>query len=488
MAAQYRQRFDHGSLLLDGSITYGDKSDTAVNTGQQTTRGHITGSGRFDLDETYRTGFELARATDATYMRRYGFGGGGSQLGGANAAQELTTTAYVEGFNERDYGKVSGYAFQDLQANAVSGQTPLLLPLAQYNFVGNNDSWGGHTRVDSSVLGLSRDIGADSRRLSVRPSWQLPFTSSAGDVTTFTGVVQADAYNVNDVPVGDNNRTFDGTTGRVFPQMMVDWRYPFARQHERFTEVLEPVAAVVAAPNGNNPAKIPNEDSQLVDFDDLNILQMSRYPGVDRVDSGQRVVYGLRWSGYGQNGASTDAFLGQSYSFQKHPEFGIGSGIANNASDLVGRWRVTPANYLDFLYRFRVDAETGTVRRHDVGLAAGPSSVRFNMDYVFARAQPDTTNVLATPVGNREQVSAGLSIRVTDNWDVRGQTIQDLTSATGGPLYNAGSLIYHDECLTFTTTIFRRYTSDRDLTPATGVFFSFIFKYLGDFESGQRPG
>jgi hypothetical protein len=49
-------------------------------------------------------------------------------------------------------------------------------------------------------------------------------------------------------------------------------------------------------------------------------------------------------------------------------------------------------------------------------------------------------------------------------------------------------VIYHDECLTFTTTVFRRYTSDRDLTPATGVFFSFIFKYLGDFESGQRPG
>jgi LPS-assembly protein len=488
LASQYRQRFDHGSLLLDGSITYGDKSDTAVNTGQQTTRGHILGTGRFDIDETYRTGFDLARATDATYMRRYGFGGAGSQLGGANSAKELTTTAYVEGFSERNYGKVSGYAFQDIQANAVSGQTPLLLPLAQYNYVGGNDSWGGHTRLDSSVLGLSRDIGTDSRRLSLRPSWQLPYTSSAGHMTTVTTQLQADAYNVNNVPI-ENGNSFSGTTGRLFPQMMVDWRYPFARQHERFTEVLEPVGAVVAAPPGNNPSKIPNEDSPAVDFDDLNILSMSRFPGVDRVEGGERVVYGLRWSGYAQDGAQASTFVGQSYAFQKHPEFGAGSGLDNNVSDVVGRLRVTPAEYLDFLYRFRMDADNGMFRRHDVGLAAGPSSFRFTTDYVFSRAQASTATALATTnVGNREQISAGLQIKVTDNWDVRGQTIQDLTTATGGPLYNAGSVIYHDECLTFTTTVFRRYTSDRDLTPATGVFFSFIFKYLGDFESGQRPG
>ncbi|MGE5538924.1 MAG: LPS-assembly protein LptD [Gemmatimonas sp.] len=488
MAAQYRQRFDHGAMLFDGSITHGDKSGVVTPTGEKTTRGHIIGSGRFDVDETWRTGFDVARATDATYMRRYGFGGTGNQLGGANATKELTTTAYVEGFSERDYAKLSGYTFQDLQANAVAGRTPLLLPLAQYNLVGSNDAWGGHTRLDTSILGLSRDIGTDSRRLSVRPSWQLPYMSSAGDITTFTALVQADAYHVNDVAL-DNGRTFDGATGRLFPQMMVDWRYPFARQHERFTEVLEPVAAVVAGPNGNNPQKIPNEDSPVVDFDDLNIMQMSRFPGVDRVEGGERVVYGLRWSGYGQNGASTSAFLGQSYNFQKHPEFGTASGIENRPSDVVGRVRVTPARYFDFLYRFRADADGGMVRRHEVGLAAGPSAVRFNTDYVFSRAQPSTQSALAqlTP-GNREQISAGLQVRVNDHWDVRGQTVQDLTSATGGPLYNAGSAIYHDECLTFTTTVFRRYTSDRDLTPATGVFFSLMFKYLGDFESGQRPG
>lgn len=502
--SQYRQRFTNGSMSFEGSLTNGDKagvststttgSSRPINTGEKTTRGHILGNGRFDIDDTWRTGFELARATDATYMRRYGFGGASGILGstpgvvgvgGLNSSKELTTTAYLEGFGERNYARVSGYSFQDTQANAVSGQTPLLLPLGQYNYLSGADGWGGRTTVDTTVLGLTRDIGVDSRRLSVRPAWQRPYTSTAGDITTFTALLQADAYNVNEVPQPDGNR-FSGTTGRLFPQTMVDWRFPFAKQHERFTEVIEPVAAVVAAPRGNNPSKIPNEDSPAVDFDDLNILNMSRYPGIDRVEGGERVVYGMRWSGYGQGGASTSGFLGQSYNFQKHPEFGSGSGLDNNASDIVGRLRVSPANYFDFLYRFRADADNGMFRRNEVGLAAGPPRFRINNEYSFLRAQPSQTGQQLT-TGNREQMATSLSIVLSDHWTLSGATVNDLTSTTGGPLYNSGSLSYHDECLTVTTTIFRRYTSDRDLTPSTGIFVNFIFKYLGDFESGTKP-
>lgn len=496
--AQYRQRFTHGTMSFEGSLTNGDKAGPGVSgpdtSGEKTTRGHIIGTGRFDIDETWRTGFDLARATDSTYMRRYGFGGGTDIVGaptvagvggGLNSSKELTSTAYIEGFSERSYARLSGYSFQDTQANAVSGQTPLLLPLGQYNYLSDADAWGGRTTLDTSILGLTRDIGVDSRRLSVRPAWQLPHTSAAGDITTVTALLQADAYDVNNVPQPDGSN-FSGTTGRLFPQIMVDWRFPFAKQHEHFTDVLEPVAAVVAAPRGGNPTEIPNEDSPVVDFDDLNILSMSRFPGVDRVEGGQRVVYGMRWSAYGESSASAGAFLGQSYNFQKHPDFGSGSGLENNASDVVGRLRLIPADYFDFLYRFRVDADNGMFRRNEVGFAVGPPKFRLYNEYSFLRAQPSQASQQLT-TGNREQMSTTLSIALSDHWNITGTTVNDLTSATGGPLYNGAGVTYHDECFTVTTTVFRRYTSDRDLTPTTGIFVNFIFKYLGDFESGTKP-
>jgi LPS-assembly protein len=496
LAAQYRQRFTNGAMSFEGSVTNGDSSGTNISSGQKTTRGHIFGTGRFDVDDTWRTGFDVARATDSTYLTRYGFGGGSGTITGSsgtisglNSSKELTTSTFIEGFDQRNYARLSAYSFQDINNGAVSGQTPLLLPLGQYNYVGSADSWGGRTSVDTSILGLTRDIGADTRRVSVRPSWQTPFTSSGGSVMTFTTALQADAYDVGNVPQ-PNGQNFGGQTGRLVPQTMADWRFPLAKQHERFTEVLEPIAAVVAAPVGGNSPKIPNEDSQSVDFDDLNILSMSRYPGVDRVEGGEHVVYGLRWSGLGQNGASTSTFLGQSYSFQKHPDFGVGSGLENNASDVVGRLRITPADYFDFLYRFRTDADDLMFRRNEVGLSVGPPRFRITNEYSFLRASPvPTGQQLVT--GNREQMATSASIVVNDNWNFSATTINDLTSATGGPLYNGVSLTYHDECLTLTTTFFRRYTTTGIGTdtvgPASGIFFNFIFKYLGEYETGQKP-
>ena len=496
LAAQYRQRFTNGSMLLEGSATDGDSSGTNVPSGQKTTRGHVFGNGRFDVDDTWRTGFNIARATDSTYLTRYGFGAGGGNLGsgvgnvaGLNTSKELTTSAFVEGFDQRNYARLSGYSFQDINTGAVAGKTPLVLPLGQYNYVGLADRWGGRTSVDTSILGLTRDIGTDTRRVSVRPSWQKPVTSSGGSITTFTTALQADAYDVNNV-TQPNGQSFGGQTGRLVPQTMADWRYPLAKQHERFTEVLEPIAAVVAVPTGVNPPQIPNEDSQSVDFDDLNILSISRYPGIDRVEGGEHIVYGLRWSGYGQSGASTSTFLGQSYSFQKHPDFGVGSGLDNNASDIVGRLRITPADYFDFLYRFRTDADDLMFRRNEVGLAVGPPRFRITNEYSFLRASPNT-NGTQLVTGNREQMATSASIVLTDYWNIGGTTINDLTSATGGPLYNSLHFTYHDECVTFTTTFFRRYTSTgvgtNTVGPTSGIFFNFIFKYLGEYETGQKP-
>jgi LPS-assembly protein len=497
LAAQYRQRFMNGAMSFEGSVTDGDSSGTNVPSGQKTTRGHILGNGRFDVDETWRTGFNVARVTDSTYLPRYGFSAGGGSLNGPvgsvsgiNGSKELTTSAFVEGFNERNYARLSGYSFQDLNAGAVSGKTPFVMPLGQYNYVGTADRWGGRTSIDTSILGLTRDIGTDTRRVSVRPSWQTPFTSSGGSVTTFTTALQADAYDVNNVSQ-PNGQNFGGQTGRLVPQAMADWRYPLAKQHEHFTEILEPVAAVVTAPVGGNSPKIPNEDSQSVDFDDLNILSMSRYPGVDRVEGGEHIVYGLRWGGYGQSGASTSTFLGQSYSFQKHPDFGTASGLENNTSDIVGRLRITPADYFDFLYRFRTDADDLMFRRNEIGVAMGPPRFRITNDYSFLRASPNPTNAQLVTV-NREQMATTAAILLNDHWNIAGTTVNDLTSATGGPLYNSLSFTYHDECVTFTTTFFRRYTSagvssTNTVGPASGVFFNFIFKYLGEYETGQKP-
>ena len=72
MFGEYRQRVTTGELKLDGSITRVDQADPAgLVDNQKQIRGHIRANGRFRPDEDLRTGFDVFRATDDTYTRRF---------------------------------------------------------------------------------------------------------------------------------------------------------------------------------------------------------------------------------------------------------------------------------------------------------------------------------------------------------------------------------------------------------------------------------
>ena len=205
----------------------------------------------------------------------------------------LTTSPFIEGFRGRNYASAKGYYFRGLREQDDPGETPIVAPLLDYNHVGRPDRIGGRWTIDTNLLALTRTDGTDSRRVSLKLGWAAPYTSSYGDVWTLSLNLQNDAYWVNEVeksnsPTGD---TLNGLTGRIFPQATLEWRYPFIREGGHARQLVEPVAALVVAPNGSNPSKIPNEDSTDFEFDDTNLFSPNRFPGLDRVNGGQRIVY-----------------------------------------------------------------------------------------------------------------------------------------------------------------------------------------------------
>ncbi len=498
IAAEYRQRLVDGRFEFSGSFTEANRQDRTGPgaTREEKVRGHIRGQGRFDLDESWRAGFDVDRSSDDTYLRRYGFGG---------PQQALTTRGFVEGFWGRDYATLSTLAFQGLREiedrdQAPFGEVDFVAPFAQYNYVGRPDRWGGRFSLDASILSLYRDDGADtkdkgtpfettaqtdgtdSRRISLKTGWRRPYTTAIGDVYTLSATLQTDLYSVDDLVDPDPNvpagTTLSGVTGRVFPQLMLDWRYPLVRQDRKVTQLIEPVAAIVVSPEGSNPVKIPNEDSQDLKFDDTNLFSANRFTGVDRVESGQRVAYGLKWGLYGVDGATATAFLGQSYRLQEESEFAGGPGLEDNLSDIVGKLRLTPSSLLDFLYRFRFDADELNANRIEVGLVAGPPKLRLSLDYFFLNQEPDAGT---EEFGDREEVSGRLEVGLGRYWRASANARQDLK---GFGLLSAGlGVTYEDECFILTAALERSRTRDRDLEPKTTVFFRIALKHLGDVGS-----
>ena len=461
LAGEYRHLFTKGSLEMSGSITNDSKNDT---------RGHIRGKGRYDINDTWRSGFNLDRASDDTYLRRYGYGDKGT----------LTSRLYGEGFRRRNYMAVSAYSFQGLEAGDNPGTTPIILPLVDFNHVGEPGAWGGRTQMDVNLLGLTRTDGTDSRRLSTGVGWVRPFDGPIGDQYTFTASMRGDAYYVDEVTRASKPDTFTGTTGRLFPQASLDWRWPLVR-HDSDTvhQVLVPMASIVASPYGGNPENIPNEDSQDFEFDDTNLFSNNRFTGLDRVEGGPRVNYGLRWGIFGDKGGRTTVLVGQSYRLKDDDTFLEGSGLEDNVSDIVTRIDVAPSRLLDLLYRARIDKDNLEARRHEFQVSTGPDSLKLALGYLFIDRQ------LGGEFAGREEVRYAVNGRMSRYWRAGVNAVHDLSEDAG--LRALGlQLTYEDECLIFVTSLGRTFFEDRDLKPTDSILFRLTFKTLGEVETSVR--
>ncbi|MFM2042304.1 MAG: putative organic solvent tolerance protein OstA, partial [Pseudomonadota bacterium] len=308
LGGEYRQRFAGGQLELSGSATYADRtrdvSTTVGNVVQETDqefRGHLFGTGRFEIDQRWRWGFDLARVTDNTHLLRYDY----------SEDDLLTSRLFAERFSGRSYGSVSVYDFQDLRPGNPE-EEPLVLPLATYQALGEpGETFGGRWSLDASLLSLIRDGGTDTQRVSAEAGWQRFIATPIGLVSTISTSVRSDAYWVGDyTPPGETRPRDNISDLRLFAKAQMTVSLPLVRQSGTVQQTVEPIVALSLAPNADNDNDLPNEDSQDIEFDHTNLFLSSRFPGIDRLEGGQRLTYGVRAGLFGFGGGSSTVFLG----------------------------------------------------------------------------------------------------------------------------------------------------------------------------------
>lgn len=459
---EYREKFTKGEITAEGSGAY-DSSSRAY--------GHIKSKARFDVDRTWRWGADVNRSSSDTYMRRYGYGNESS----------LTSQAFLEGFRGNTYTSFSTMAFQGLAADDDSRTSPLVLPVAQFNYAGDPDKYGAYNVLDLNLTKLSRETGTDSTRISVRPSWNISHIAPKGDIYKLRASMGLDFFNAQDLDApADQGSTYNGSALRPTPELEFDWSWPLARRMGTVTEVLEPIGQVIVSPYGGNSYKMPNEDSQDFDFNDANVFSANRFTGYDRVESGPRANYGAKWSVTGDGGGSTSILVGQSYRLKEDSTFQAGSGLEDSFSDYVGKLQFSPQDGLNLLYRTRVDKDSLDFRRNEVAIDGKAYGVDFSTNYVFFDRQEDSE------FSGRKEISYAFGGKLTDTWRTRFSGVRDLTE-NGGQRSTGLSFIYEDECLEFNTTLSRTFYQDRDLRPTDSIMFRVLFKTLGEVTSSVNP-
>ena len=471
LAGQYRQLLKDGMLDIAGSATIADRRDSEDDVDENVLRGHIDAEGRFDINDTWRWGFDLNRSTDDTYLRLYNFSG----------KRSLTSNAYVEGFRGRNYMAVNNYLYQGLRQSDDQSTTPIIIPQLDYNFISEPGVAGGIYTLDVGVLALHREEGRESRRASAVAGWELPFTSPIGDVYRLRASLQADGYWVEDFDPNQQEVVRPGAagdehfTGRIFPQLSLLWRYPWVSNAGGWTQMVEPVVQAVAAPLYRmNPGEIPNEDSQDFEFDDTNLLSLNRFPGTDRVDPGPRVDYGLKWNVVTPAGMTSSAFVGQSYRLEEEENFKTGSGLEDQASDIVGRFDFRPSRYVDLQYRFRFDKDTFARRRSEVDALVGPPALNLRLNYLdlnLADAQGEFSQ--------REELTLEVRSKLSEYWSVFLSHRRNLE--TDDSLSTEAGIGYQDECFLIDVIAQRNFFDDREIDPEDSIFLRIGLKHLGQF-------
>lgn len=458
LGGEYRELTRTGRFDIAASATYVDeRNENGDRVDDKEFRGHVKADGRFDIDPVWRWGFDVHRASDDTYLKRYDI----SDL------DTLTTDVFVEGLKGRNYAALSGYAFQGLRREDEPGTTPYVLPLADYSFVGlPSETTGGRFAFDANLVSLYRTEGADTRRLSGEASWRLPYVGPAGDLWTLTAALRADAYWLNDVfdPLGtaEEDREF---AGRAEPMLALEWSYPMVRSEGAVRQVIEPIAQAILQPYDGEDDEIPNEDSQNVEFDDTNLFAFSRFPGYDRLEDGPRLNYGVKFGAYGAHGGSATALIGQVLRLKEDRSFGRSTGLEDERSDYVARISASPGPWLDLVNRTRIDRDFEDIRRNEIYLGLGPQKLRFAMSYVLLDRDLTVDQVQST-----EELYLYARAQLSRYWSVVALSRRDLVD-DGRQIMTAFGARYEDECVIFEITFDRDYTRDRDVEPSTSVNF-----------------
>jgi LPS-assembly protein len=476
--AQYRERFARGNLGVEGSIVQADLIDTnsGVDKGQQV-RGALFGKFLADLDNTWRAGTDVEYASDRSYLQRYEI----------SSLDQTESRAFVEGFQGRNYAVANSYYFQNLRADSNITE-PVVLPSASINALGDpGQAWGGRWSFDGNTLLTERDNsgqpvaeqGPDTRRLSLNGGWQRQLVSDTGLETTISGLMRTDSYWANNVVDANNASVYNQALfTREFEQANAVLRYPMGRSGNGYQQILEPIVGITAAPDVRTIAKLPDEDSLDVEFDETNLFSPNRFTGSDLIEGGSHVTYGLRNAITTDTGARIDVFGGESYNFGSNNDFPDLSGLNARASDYVGRIDFSPAKWFDSNYGFRLSENNFSPQRQDAYISAGAPVFRPSVRYVQAYEYDTTTDL----IDQVRQITLGFSSTFAKYWTVAGSHLQAFDPSPGPRTTNV-AVTYVDECFAFGVNVSHDDTNRLDISSGTSVAFHFYLKNLGSLHT-----
>ncbi|WP_204114092.1 LPS-assembly protein LptD [Shimia biformata] len=454
LEGRYRQAFRNGRITFNGAVS-------TDNFGPQEYRGYLFGQGRFELRDDYRLTFNLKTTSDDSYLLDYDY----------STLDRLDSDVTLRRSRRDENTRFALLHYESLRAQENNGTLPTLVAVAQSERRYFPQAIGGELRLRYDVQGHYRtsSLGIDSADddtivdgrdvagASASAQWRRIWTVLGGARLGVTGELAADLFHTTD------DDALEGTEAGVTPLVAADLRYPMTKVGaDGRTYVLEPVAQI--AWSGGSDLDIANEESTRIEFDEGNLLSLSRFPAEDRRERGLRAAYGLNWARYAPDGALARLSIAQVFRQDADADFTRSSGLMDQASDflLAGQWKTT--NGFELTARGLFDGSQG-INKAAARASWKNQKLRLSTSYIWLG--PDLAEDRDTALS---EWAVDSKYRMSRHWSGLADWRYDVAS---GKLAEAGvGLEYRNECVKLDFSVSRRFTSSSTVQPSTSIGFT----------------
>ncbi|MBS0124225.1 LPS-assembly protein LptD [Thetidibacter halocola] len=466
---RYRRAFVHGDLEVTGAVS----SDTL---GSDAARGYLFARGLFDLPDDFKLDFDIKTASDESYLNDYG----------VTSQDRLESRLTVTRVRRDAFLQANLVHYQSLRVSEDNGTQPTIVSDARFErrwF----PAWAGggewrfnataHTHYRYSDLPIDgtdadteidgRDVARVNAEISWRDQWTLPMGLRAG----------ASAHLWLDSFATRQDVTATPDIARATPGAAVELRWPLLRVGPAGGRtLLEPVVQL-GWTGGTRPGN-PNDESTRVEFDEANLLSLSRFPAADRREHGATLAAGLRWMHQAPTGWTAALTMGRVWREAADPDFSRSSGLMDTASDILLAGSFAHPVGLTISARGLLEENS---RFSKAEARAGWSNARLDLgaSYLLLVTDPDENRSKAL-----SEWSFDGTYRFDRHWTALTEWRYDLADDR---LDRVGlGLQYRNECVEVGLSASRRLASSTNLEPSTDFDLTVALKGFSTGGSGKE--
>jgi len=467
LLGEYREKYKNGDLSIEGSFTQGYKTISSTQT--DGSRNHLFGNLNLNfadkiLDQS-EFNAKIQRINNPTYLRVNKINstddGFKKNLVKENETK-LTNEIYLNSFGKNESLNFKTATYQNIATTKSSDQYEYLLPeilYSKYNLMNNNN-----LNLTSNFKSLNANTNQNKTTFINNLDYSTTESYNAN-----LGIGYKILTRINNINYYSDYKTpNENLNSQINPVVGLDTSLPFAKSSKESEQYLIPRIFT-----RYSPGKMTNAISNDTSLNTDNLFSINRMNSDELIEKDLSLNIGLDWMWKEKiinKNKPTEAgiSIGQVIKFNEDPDMPRKSSLQKKNSDLVTKVNyLSPGNF-DVTLKNTLDNGFNHVYYNDLNLKTFLKEGEVNFNFYEKNSH----------IGNERYATANLTSYLTDNTKLKVSTDRNLKT----DLTNSHKLGIENEneCIRYGFYFQKNYSSDKDLKPATSVYFGVTLLPFGD--------